>query len=35
MQYVNSRLAIKADDNAVVDLKGTETITGAKSLLKN
>jgi hypothetical protein len=35
MQHVNSRLTIKADDSAVVDLRGAETITGAKSLIKN
>ncbi len=31
MQYVNSQLATKANDNAVVHLAGTETITGTKS----
>jgi hypothetical protein len=31
MQYVNSQLATKANDNAVVHLDGTETITGAKT----
>jgi hypothetical protein len=31
MQYVNSELAAKANDNAVVHLTGTETVTGAKS----
>lgn len=31
MQYVNSALATKADDNAVVHLGGTETISGAKT----
>ncbi len=30
MQYVNSGLAMKADDSAVVHLNGTETISGAK-----
>jgi hypothetical protein len=30
MQYVNSELATKADDNAVVHLNGTETIAGTK-----
>jgi hypothetical protein len=30
MQYVNSELATKADDSAVVHLSGTETISGAK-----
>ena len=30
MQYVNSELATKADDSAVVHLTGTETISGAK-----
>ena len=31
MQYVNSELATKADDSAVVHLNGTETISGTKS----
>ena len=31
MQYVNSALAAKANDNAVVHLAGTETVTGSKS----
>ncbi len=31
MQYVNSSLAGKANDNAVVHLAGTETVTGTKS----
>jgi hypothetical protein len=31
MQYVNSELAAKANDNAVVHLAGTETVTGTKS----
>ncbi len=31
MQYVNSELATKANDNAVVHLSGTETIAGAKT----
>src|SRR5262249_9142441 len=31
MQYVNSQLATKANDNAVVHLNGAETITGAKT----
>ena len=31
MQYVNSELATKANDSAVVHLNGTETITGAKT----
>ena len=31
MQYVNSELATKADDSAVVHLNGTETISGAKT----
>jgi hypothetical protein len=31
LQYVNSELATKANDNAVVHLAGTETITGTKS----
>jgi hypothetical protein len=31
MQYVNSELATKADDSAVVHLSGTETISGGKS----
>ncbi len=31
LQYVNSSLATKANDNAVVHLAGTETITGAKT----
>src|SRR5271166_5617732 len=31
MQYVNSGLAAKANDNAVVHLAGTETVTGTKS----
>jgi hypothetical protein len=31
MQYVNSALAAKANDNAVVHLAGTETVTGTKS----
>jgi len=30
MQYVNSELATKADDNAVVHLNGAETISGTK-----
>lgn len=33
MQYVNSELATKANDNAVVHLTGTETVTGAKSFV--
>jgi hypothetical protein len=32
-QYVNSVLAGKANDNAVVHLAGTETVTGAKSFV--
>jgi len=35
MQYVNSELAIKANDSALVDGRGREAITGAKSLIKN
>ena len=31
MQYVNSELAAKANDSAVVHLSGTETISGAKT----
>ncbi|HET7891955.1 MAG TPA: hypothetical protein VFL34_10530 [Candidatus Sulfotelmatobacter sp.] len=31
MQYVNSELATKADDSAVVHLNGAETISGAKT----
>jgi hypothetical protein len=31
LQYVNSSLAAKANDNAVVHLAGTETITGTKT----
>ncbi len=31
MQYVNSELATKADDSAVVHLNGTETISGTKT----
>jgi hypothetical protein len=31
MQYVNSELAKKADDSAVVHVNGTETISGAKT----
>lgn len=31
MQYVNSELATKADDSAVVHLNGIETISGSKS----
>jgi hypothetical protein len=31
VQYVNSALAVKANDNAVVHLAGTETVTGTKS----
>src|SRR5271155_1156738 len=31
MQYVNTALAAKANDNAVVHLAGTETVTGTKS----
>ena len=31
MQYVNSALATKADDDAVVHLAGTETISGTKT----
>jgi hypothetical protein len=31
MQYVNSELAIKADDSSVVHLAGTETISGTKT----
>ncbi|MGC2447565.1 MAG: hypothetical protein WA477_07970, partial [Candidatus Sulfotelmatobacter sp.] len=31
MQYVNSELATKADDSAVVHLGGTETISGTKT----
>ncbi len=31
MQYVNSGLAAKANDNAVVHLGGTETVTGTKT----
>jgi hypothetical protein len=31
MQYVNTELAAKANDNAVVHLAGTETVTGTKS----
>jgi hypothetical protein len=31
MQYVNTELATKANDNAVVHLAGAETITGVKS----
>lgn len=31
MQYVNTELATKANDNAVVHLSGTETVTGLKS----
>jgi hypothetical protein len=32
IQYVNTALATKANDNAVVHLSGTETVTGLKSL---
>jgi hypothetical protein len=35
MQYVNSELAAKANDNAVVHLAGTETITGTKAFAAN
>ncbi len=31
MQYVNTELATKANDNAVVHLSGTETVTGLKN----
>jgi hypothetical protein len=31
MQYVNSELATKADDSAVIHLSGVETISGGKS----
>src|SRR5271168_1996852 len=31
MQYVNTELATKANDNAVMHLAGTETITGVKT----
>jgi hypothetical protein len=31
MQCVNSELAVKANDSAVVHLAGTETVTGSKS----
>ncbi len=31
MQYVNTELVAKANDNAVVHLAGTETVTGTKS----
>jgi hypothetical protein len=31
MQYVNSQLATKANDNAVVHLAGSETVTGTKT----
>jgi hypothetical protein len=31
MQYVNTELAAKANDNAVVHLSGTETVTGSKT----
>ena len=31
MQYVNSQLAAKANDNAVVHLAGAESVTGTKS----
>jgi len=31
MQYVNTQLAAKANDNTVVHLSGTETITGTKT----
>jgi hypothetical protein len=31
MQYVNSQLATKANDNAVVHLAGAETVSGAKT----
>jgi hypothetical protein len=31
MQYVNTQLALKANDSAVVHLAGSETITGVKS----
>jgi len=31
IQYVNTELAAKANDNAVVHLAGTETVTGTKS----
>jgi hypothetical protein len=31
IQYVNTALAAKANDNTVVHLSGTETVTGAKS----
>src|SRR5271169_3181284 len=33
IQYVNTELAAKANDNAVVHLTGTETVTGAKSFV--
>jgi hypothetical protein len=33
MQYVNSALAAKANDSAVVHLAGTETVTGTKSFV--
>lgn len=33
LQYVNTALAAKANDNAVVHLTGTETVTGAKSFV--
>ena len=33
MQYVNSQLTAKANDNAVVHLAGTETVTGTKSFV--
>ena len=33
MQYVNTGLAAKANDNAVVHLAGTETVTGTKSFV--
>ena len=34
MEYVNTALAAKANDDAVVHLANTETITGTKSLLR-
>ena len=35
MQYVNSELATKADDSAVVHLNGIETISGAKTFVSS
>jgi hypothetical protein len=35
MQYVNTALAAKANDNAVVHLAGTETVTGTKVLRRH